>query len=217
MKIALFGATGKTGKIFLRKALEKGHEVTALVRNPKNLGVENEKLSMVEGSLLYQQDILDTLKDAELVVNLSGHVKDSPPDLQLNSIKIIVNGMRENGIKRIITLTGGGVRDHKNDRPKFIDKLIVFIMKNLAGKGTRNALLDGIAHIDYLRNQKDIEHTIVRGPMLKDEPAKGTIEVGHIGTVQGIKLTREDLAEFIIAEIESKKFINQMPFVTNGK
>ncbi|XOV69194.1 MAG: NAD(P)-dependent oxidoreductase [Fluviicola sp.] len=217
MKIALFGATGKTGRIFLLKALEKGHHVTALVRNPSKLQVEDEKLNVVKGSLLNKQDIHDTINGAELVVNLSGHVKDSPPNLQLSSMEHIVSAMRENGVQRIITLTGGGVRDHANDQPKFIDKLIVFIMKNLAGKGTRNALLDGIAHIDYLKNQKDIEHTVVRGPMLKDEPAKGKIEIGHVGTVQGIKLTREDLAEFIVNEVDSKDYINQMPFVTNGK
>ena len=34
MKIMVLGATGRTGYLFTRKALEDGHTVTAYVRNP---------------------------------------------------------------------------------------------------------------------------------------------------------------------------------------
>ena len=35
MKILVLGASGRTGSIFTRKALEEGHTVTAYVRNPR--------------------------------------------------------------------------------------------------------------------------------------------------------------------------------------
>lgn len=34
MKILVLGATGRTGRLFIHKALEEGHSVTAYVRNP---------------------------------------------------------------------------------------------------------------------------------------------------------------------------------------
>src|SRR5829696_8019427 len=37
MKVAIFGATGGTGRIMIRKALDRGHEVTAAARNPSAL------------------------------------------------------------------------------------------------------------------------------------------------------------------------------------
>lgn len=53
--------------------------------------------------------------------------------------------------------------------------------------------------------------------MLTEESAKGKLAIGTVITVKGFKLTREDLAEFIYREIAEKKYIHQMPFVTNGK
>ena len=37
MKIALIGATGFVGSAILREALERGHEVTAIVRHPEKI------------------------------------------------------------------------------------------------------------------------------------------------------------------------------------
>jgi hypothetical protein len=115
----------------------------------------------------------------------------------------------------LISLTGGGVRDTVHDKPGFVDKAIVFIMKNVAGSGARNALTDGISHADLIR-QTDLDWTIARGPMLTDDPAKGGYQVGYVGTVPGIKLTRADLADFMLKEFEQGQHICDMPFITNG-
>ena len=54
MKILVLGASGRTGSIFTRKALEEGHMVTAYVRNPDKtvelLG-EHQNLMIVPGAL----------------------------------------------------------------------------------------------------------------------------------------------------------------------
>lgn len=123
--------------------------------------------------------------------------------------------MKKAGVRRLISLTGGGVRDAANDKPGFMDNLIVFIMKNVAGKGAKNALLDGISHAEVIRNS-GLDWTIVRGPMLTEDHAKGSYQVGNVGTVKGIKLTRDDLAHFMLSEFEQRKYMGQMPFVTNG-
>ena len=36
-KLAVFGATGRTGLVLVQQALAKGHSVTAVVRNPEKL------------------------------------------------------------------------------------------------------------------------------------------------------------------------------------
>ena len=48
MKILLFGATGRTGKIILQKALNDGHEVTAIVRDPSKL--EGINVNIIKGT-----------------------------------------------------------------------------------------------------------------------------------------------------------------------
>ncbi|MFN6945996.1 MAG: NAD(P)-dependent oxidoreductase [Cytophagaceae bacterium] len=212
--ISVFGATGKTGVPFVKQALEKGYFVRALVRKPGKVKFTNPNLLLIKGDVLDPTKVNEVISGSDAVVSLLGHVKDSPEDLQVKAIKNIIQAMEMAGVTRLISVTGGGVRDPQNDQPGFMDKLIVYIMKNLAGKGARAALLDGRAHAEMIR-QSGLDWTIVRGPMLTDDPAKGNYQVGYVGKLKGFKLTRADLASFILVEIEKNSFIKKMPFIVN--
>jgi putative NADH-flavin reductase len=213
--IAVFGATGRTGIPFVKQALAKGYSVKALIRTPSKMPINHKNLQLIIGDALNPTVVQQTITGTDGVVSCLGQDKTSQPDFQTKATKLIVGTMQKLGIKRLISLTGGGVRDSANDQPGFMDNLIVFIMKNVAGKGTKNALLDGISHAEVVR-QSNLNWTIARGPMLTDDPAQGVYQVGSVGTVKGIKLTRADLATFMLDEFEKGQYIGQMPFVTNG-
>lgn len=212
--IAVFGGTGRTGIPFLNMALEQ-YNIKALVRNPSKIDFTHPGLEIIQGDVLSEQDIKKTIDSTFAVVSLIGHVKGSLDDLQVKATRYILAAMEESKVRRLISLTGGGVRDKAVDSPKVMDKLVVFAMKNLAGKDARITLMDGIAHARIIR-ESDTQWTIVRAPMLTDDPAKNKIMVGNVGQVKGFKLTREDLAAFILKTIENDTFIHTMPFVTNG-
>lgn len=213
--IALFGATGRTGLPLVKKALDGGYTVRALVRNPQKMTVKHPKLLLIQGSSLDAASVDETITGSDGVISALGQDKASPPDLQTRSTQLIIDAMKRHGLRRLVSLTGGGVRDAAHDKPGFMDNAIVFIMKNVAGKGSRNALFDGVNHADLIR-RSDLDWTIVRGPMLTDDPAKGSYQVGYVGTVPGIKLTRADLADFMLTEFEKGRYIREMPFLTNG-
>lgn len=212
--IALFGGTGRTGQPFLKHGLTD-FKIKVLVRNPKKVGFAHKNLQLIQGDITNITDIRETIEGSDVIVSLIGHNKYSEAGFQTEAIREIIEIMKENNLKRLISLTGGGVNTD-GDIPKLMDKLIVFIMKNLAGKMTRNALLDGINHVKLIVSS-DLDWTIVRGPMLTEDPAKGHVEVGHVGTVPGFKLTREDLALFILNVIKNNTYIKKMPYLTNGK
>ena len=213
-KIAVFGASGRTGVPFLEKSLTQGYTVQALIRNPDRAPLQHPNLTWIVGDVLNRSAIDQTLAGTQAVISLIGHVKNSPTNLQTAAIQLIIDSMKAQGIKRLISLTGGGVRNELADKPGFADKAIVFIMKNLTGKGPREALLDGIAHADLIR-QSGLQWTIVRGPMLTNDPEKGDYQVGSVGTVKGFKLTRSDLAAFILQSLTEGNYIGEMPFVAN--
>jgi putative NADH-flavin reductase len=213
--IALFGGSGRTGIPFIKKSLND-YTIKALVRNPDKLEIRHKNLQIIPGNVMNPEDIEACIAGADVVVSLIGHDKNSPVDFQTSATDSMLRTMKKLGVSRIISLTGGGVRDEVNDQPGFIDKFVVFAMKNLAGKGTRNALQDGISHARLIRSS-DSDWTIVRVPMLTEEPANGRLELGAVGKVKGFKVTREDVAEFLFREIAEKKYIHQMPFITNGK
>lgn len=57
MKIIIFGASGKTGKLLVEQALSDNHRVTAFVRNPSNLNISNPNLVIVQGDATDASDV----------------------------------------------------------------------------------------------------------------------------------------------------------------
>lgn len=208
-KIALFGATGKTGKEFLKKALNAGYEIKALVRNTAKLSFESDKLEVIKGDVLDKRTVEQTIEDSDLVVSLFGHVKGSPEWLQTNGTKNITEAMANHRAERIISLSGGGLPYPEKDQPKFPDKMIRFIMKIAVPK----ILKDAVEHHKVLK-ESGVKWTIVRAPRLTDEPEKGNYRIGWVGVNASTKIGRADLADFILRQIESEKYNYQMPFVS---
>ena len=70
--IALFGATGGTGKHFLSMALEAGYTVKIMVRTPSKITLTNNKLTVIEGDFFNKDAIQKTITGADYVVSLAG-------------------------------------------------------------------------------------------------------------------------------------------------
>lgn len=51
MKLAVFGASGRTGRLIVRQALDAGHDVTAAVRDPARLTISDPSLDVVTADL----------------------------------------------------------------------------------------------------------------------------------------------------------------------
>lgn len=209
-KIALFGATGRTGQEFLDAAISNGYEVAALVRDPNKMTQTNPKLKIITGDVLNQNDVDRVVAEADVVVSLFGHVKGSPEWLQTDGTKHILKAMENNNVKRIISLSGGGLPFPEKDKPKFADRMIRTIMKIVVPK----ILNDAIAHAEVLKksNKKWI---VVRAPRLTNDEKQGTYRVGWVGVNASTKISRGDLAEFILTQVEDERFNYQMPFVSN--
>lgn len=208
-KIALFGASGKTGSEFLKLALANGYQVSALVRNPDAISTKSLNLKLYKGDVLVKADVEKVVEGADVVVSLFGHVKGSPEWLQTNGTILIIDAMKQFGVQRIISLSGGGLPYKEKDQPKFVDNLIRFIMKVAVPK----ILNDAIKHHEVLA-KSGLKWVIVRGPRLTQEPKKGTYRVGWVGVNASASIGRADLADFILKQVEDESFNGQMPFVS---
>lgn len=207
--IALFGATGRTGGIFLKRALEAGYHVKALVRSPQKLTVRHDRLTVFRGDVLNIEDVGKAVSGTEVVVSLFGHVSGSPEWLQTDGTKNIVEVMKREGVNKIVSLSGGGLPFPAKDQPGFVDKTIRLIMKIAVPK----ILRDAVEHHKVLEESK-LDWVIVRAPRLTNDPATGTYRVGWVGVNASTQIGREDLADFILRQVESDEFLLQMPFVS---
>ncbi|MFP4289424.1 MAG: NAD(P)-dependent oxidoreductase [Bacteroidales bacterium] len=209
-KIALFGSTGQTGKLFIQLALEKGYAIKALVRNPQKIQLDHPGLEVIKGDVLNPKEVEETVAGCDIVVSLFGHVKGSPEWLQTNGTKNIVEAMKNKSVDKIISLSGGGLPFPEKDRPKFPDKMIRLIMKLAVPK----ILNDAIEHHKVL-SKSGLKWIIVRGPRLTNEDPKGRYRVGWVGVNASTKIARADLSDFILKQIEDEQFHFQMPFVSD--
>lgn len=69
MKIALIGASGFVGSALLKEALDRGHNVTAIVRNPEKISTVNTNLSVVKADVMNGEDLVPALRDHDIVIS----------------------------------------------------------------------------------------------------------------------------------------------------
>lgn len=208
MRVAVFGATGRTGRLVVERALEAGYEVVAFARDPSRLGVEHERLSVVKGDVLDGERVEAAVAEADAVLAALGHVKGSPEDVQTEGARRIVEAMRRRGVRRLVSLTGAGVRAEE-DRPKLADRAIVALLARLQPA----VLEDGRRHVEVIR-ESGLDWTVVRAPRLTDGPRTGQYRTGYVGRESGTKVSRADVAEFMVAQVGDEAWIRCMPVVS---
>ncbi|WP_022891263.1 NAD(P)-dependent oxidoreductase [Agromyces subbeticus] len=209
--IALFGGTGKTGRRVLARALEQGYDVRALVRDPEKLGgTLPASLTVIQGDVRDPSAVAQTIAGSNAVLSLFGQVKGSPKTLQADGTRNIVAAMQKHGVRRIVTLSGGGLRAEGKDQPTAADKIIRFLLKAISG----HVLADAEEHLRVLQ-ESSTEWTVVRGPRLMETPGTGSYRVGWVGVNSSTQIGRDDLAEFILSQVDDRTFIRELPFVSN--
>jgi len=208
MRIIVFGASGGIGKHVVQQALEGGHQVTAFVRNPDKLSIEHPNLSIFQGDVMEAEKVEQATAKQEAVISTLGPTRPPVPGMMETAAKNIVNGMQKHGLKRLISTTGAGVRDPK-DQPKLFDKF----MKALLTLMARDVLLDSEANVSAIR-ASDLDWTIVRFPRLTDSRHSGKYRAGYIGKDSGSQISRADGADFILRELETGEYIHQAPIVS---
>ena len=208
MKISVFGGTGRTGRHLVEGALEDGHEVTVLVRDPARLAVSHERLRVVEGDVLIPSRVEETVAGADAVLSALGHTKTSRKDVQARGTAHIVAAMKGHGVRRILSLTGAGVRDAQ-DEPKVVDRVFSGFLKLLQ----RDVLKDAERHAEIIK-ESGLDWTIVRAPRLTDGPATGEYRVGAVGRNSGTKISRADVAGFMLRALADGSYVGEAPMVS---
>ena len=209
MKIAIFGATGKVGRHLVDQALERGDEVTAFARDASKLATRrHERLKVVQGDVLNPKDVEQAVVNTQAALSTIGHTKTSPKDVLTEGIKNIVAAMNKHGVRRLVSLTGAGVRDPK-DEPKLVDRVIGSLLELLQ----RDLLEDSTRQARVIR-ESDLEWVIVRAPVLVEGEKKGEYRIGYVGKESGTRLSRADLADFMLKQSTDDTYLHRAPVIS---
>ncbi len=209
MHIALFGATGRTGRPFIDQALAAGHTITALARTPSKLPAR-DGLTVVAGDVLDPDPVGRVVEGADAVVLTLGPTKGAPDDMMTRAAQTIIAAMKQHGVRRVVTETGAGVADPK-DPGGFGPAFMGGVMKLVAGK----LLADSKGHLDAFR-QSGLDWTAVRAPRLTNGPKTGQYRTGYISMGPGHSVARADVADYMLRLAASAESVGEAPMVTSS-
>ncbi|WP_130011785.1 NAD(P)-dependent oxidoreductase [Serinicoccus sediminis] len=211
MRIAVLGATGRTGRPFVELALAGGHEVTALVRSPHKRSLLPAGVDVVDGDATDRAALEPLVAGCDAVVDLLAPERGGLPDLRRQVVPGLVAAMRAGGVRRLLLLTGAGVRVPA-DTPKVADRLIVGVMRRVAAQ----TLEDAEQAVAALTSHDDLDWTVVRAPRLLDgDPTGRARTFPGVGRGSSTSVRRADLARWLLEEVERPAWVHQHPVVTS--
>jgi putative NADH-flavin reductase len=199
VKVVIFGATGRTGRLLVEGALGRGHAVTALVRAPDRLGALRDSVHVVQGDVLDGGAVSDAVdgQEAALVALAAGSNKAADQITAQGTLNVI-RSMQRYGVRRLVVLSAGGTQPgHDPNRPWFFERVV----KPLFLKG----VLADLRRMEISVRQSELDWTLVRAAQLVDGPARGgyRAEPGYSLT-GGTKIARTDVAAFMLDELERR-------------
>jgi putative NADH-flavin reductase len=205
MKIAVIAANGRTGQAFVAQALQAGHLINANVHNSNNLK-PHPNLSILKGDASDRAYINKLLKDQEAVVSFIGHTKNSGQNIQTKTTEVLVEVMAKNNIKRLVSLTGTGVR-FPNDKITLIDRFLNSTIRLIDPK----RINDGLQHVEVIKNS-DSDWTVLRVLKLQNT-SLGEFKLTLNGPAKLI-VARAEVAQAVLDMLEHKRFMHQAPIIS---
>ncbi len=203
MKVLIFGATGKTGRILVTQGLEKGHLLTALVRNPAGLTIKHRHLLLAQGDILNPRDVQKAVKGQEVVISVLGNKTAQalwkPNTVISEGVRNILAAMEEQKVRRLLFVSSFGV----SQKIFLPEKLFIrIILKNIFADLPKQ---------EELIKTSSLAWTIVRPARLVNTPRTGQYRVGEklpIGLFS--KISRADVADFLLKNVKKSVFINKI-------
>lgn len=209
MKLTIFGATGKTGRHLVEQALAKGHQVAALARSPEKVAIKHERLTVIQGDVRDAAKVSAAVTGAQAVISVLGPTSNRPEMAVSQGMDNLLAAMREHGVRRLIQSAGAGVRDPK-DQPTLVHAFFGGLVRLLSP----NVVKDMELVVEKVRGS-GLEWTVVRVPMLTDAPPTGRVREGYVGKAIGPRLSRADLADYLLRQLERQDCVGQAPAISN--
>jgi putative NADH-flavin reductase len=203
MRIALFGATGGTGREVLSQALAQGHQVQALVRDPSRAPAQ-DGLRIIPGDVLDAAATQECIAGTDAVICVLGSKPKEPP-IEARGTAVIVEAMQAQAVRRFIAVTSMGVGDSRRQ----LNPLFRLIM-DLSLK----TIMQAKAEQEQLIRASGLDWTIVRPGGLTDGPGTGRYRHGLDKSIKGGRIRRADVAEFVLAQLDDRHYWQKTPAVT---
>ena len=208
MRIAVFGASGGTGRELVKQGMAQGHEVTVFVRNPTAF-TGGDRLHVVVGDALDGKAVAVAIAGQEAVLSaLGGTLGDD--SLLPESIGHILAAMKGDGVRRLIVLGASGVWPGAAKRLSSVAQAFLRVIQATILKKPFQAQRAMAMRIQA----SDTDWTIVQPPRLLNKPGTGQFRIdGEALPAGGTMIARADVATFMLTQLPSAEWVRKSPFI----
>ena len=208
LDIVIYGATGEVGSHVVQEALDRGHRVIAVSRNPESVEKQHANLSVVKGDLLDKASVADIVTGKDVVIlSVRGVIGDSgSPEsaLQFIAAENVVDALfpMADSAPRLLHVGGSGSLEVEPG-VLFAEKL----PRILLPKGLEVEILGQILALEFYRKVDDVNWTYVTPPTnFTNGPRTGVFRIGGDRALEDergrTRLSRADFAVALIDEAE---------------
>jgi uncharacterized protein YbjT (DUF2867 family) len=207
-KILVLGATGPTGRQIVSQAIDRGYDVTALVRSPRK-AADLKGAKLVVGDARDEKALRQAIKGRDAVISALGTPASPIRDVTLLSTanQALVKAMNAELVSRLITVTGIGAGDSKGHGGFLFDKMIFPLL-------LRNVYADKDRQEAIIKNS-GLEWTIVRPSILNNKTERKAIRtLTDLNAFNGGSISRADVARFLLDQVTGDNWMYRSPLIT---
>ncbi|MDL4819726.1 NAD(P)-dependent oxidoreductase [Actinomadura opuntiae] len=137
MNIVVFGAGGRAGRQAVAEARRRGHQVTAVVRDPARHG-DLDGARVVAGDVTDEAGIEQAAAGHDAAISAAVDLSVPPHDFFTTSARALVTGLTKAGVRRLVlvgiaTVMPGASGTRLMDEPGFPDEFRPFSLGHAAG------------------------------------------------------------------------------------
>lgn len=216
MRALVIGGNGQTGRLVIEEALQRGHKITALIRNPATLPAQ-EGLTIVKGTPLDPSNIESAfnavqgdLPTAVIVTLASPKVKGTR--VMTDAHENLIATMQRHGVSKIATLSSFGVGSSLPN--------ITVMMRFAISSTSMKHLFEDHNHVDEMLKKSGLEFVLFRAARLtgaKKAPVQTFGDDGKgLGVFAGLGgISRASVAACLVDAVEKSTWDRSTPVITN--
>jgi putative NADH-flavin reductase len=211
MRVAVVGATGRTGRHVVEQALARGHRVTALARRPEVLSLRDERLLTAAADVLDRARLAELLAGSEAVVSTLGvGTSRAPTVLYSQGIANVLHGMHVHGISRVSVVSAAPVGP-RAEQPFLERRVAMPLLERVFG-----ATYEDMRRMEALLRSSEVEWVALRPPRLVDKAATGRYRVdANRPLPKARSLTYADLATALLDSLDREDLGRRAVFIAN--
>jgi putative NADH-flavin reductase len=192
VKVAVFGASGRTGRRVVEQALARGHEVTAFVRDRAKLEIERDGLRVVEGDAREPDAVEGAITGSDAIVSVLSLASPDREGEHSEATRVVIDAAVHADVRRIVVAANNDVLTDRELTGEFA-------AMGREHRRNRDALL-----------ASGLDWTMGAAPWVTDDPAAGTYETVLDAKAPGKRLAATDLATFTLDALERDEWIGHV-------